>query len=233
MQPPTSPADIAQWLLRDRPPENIYELLGVSLFDPDATQLQHRIRTASRGLLAWQNHADPLMGQRVVRLQHELGRATDVLASADRLETLHQQITCRLKSRYADHCGDHSALWDANQLAAWLCAEANVHASAAVGVAERMILGAPDLPEVIVLDDEPDVISWTVDEDVRTRRLIDKHVSNRRPRWRRRLDALLFIVTPLLLLAAFLVFMYITSRQRFDGGAGGPPAPPSADAGHH
>lgn len=232
MPPPPPPVAIAEWLLRDRPPDNVYELLDVPLFEPDVTQLQQRIRSASRALLAWQNHADPLTAQRAVRLQHELGRATALLASADRLETHHRQIAAALKSRYAAQCGDHPALWDPERLAAWLCAEAKVHQSAAAAVAERLILGAADLPEVILLDEEPDQIPWTLDEDARTRRLIDNYASDRRPRWRRRLDSVLFIVVPLLLLAAFLVFIYITSRQRFERGPGSPPpAPASADAG--
>ncbi len=231
MQKPTTAANVADWLTRDRPPENIYDLLGVRLFDPDVPQLQQSIRSASRDLLAWQNHADPLKAQRAARLQHELGRASDVLASTEHLESHQQQLAAGLKSRYAASCGDDTTLWDADEVAEWLRTEGAVHESAIASVAERLILGSADLPDVILLDDEPEEISWTVDENVPAQRLIDKYVSDRRPSWRRRLDSVLFIAAPILVLAAFLAYMYVSSRTKYEGDGGDPPPLPRPAAG--
>ena len=153
-----------------------------------------------------------------------------MLASTEHLESHQQQLAAGLKSRYAARCGDDDAV-GRRRVAEWLRTVGTVHESAIVSVAERLILGSADLPDVILLDDEPEEIPWTVDENVPAQRLIDKYLSDRRPRWRRRLDLVLFIATPILVLAAFLAYMYVSSRTKYEGDGGDPPSLPRPAAG--
>jgi hypothetical protein len=217
MPPPTPPpAKVTDWLQLERPPQNVYELLGASLFDPDLELLRHRVRAGMRELLLWQNHPDPLTAQRAARLQHELGRAADLLSSPERLDAHHQQMAQALCSRYAAICDGPPALWDVEPLVEWLRSSGGVHYSAANAAAERIILGSADLPDVILLDEEPEEVPWTLTETIPHQRLIDDYLARRQPPWRRRLSGILFVVVPLVLLLLFLAGVYITSRARFD-----------------
>ena len=139
MQPPRSSFTIADWLTRDRPPENLYELLSVELFDPDLGGLQRRVPDASRELLAWQNHSDPSRAQRATQLQRALGNAQDALAAPERLEAVHEQLASRLFERYVAHSRTAPSRWRDAALRNWLRSTAGVHDAAVAAVANRLL----------------------------------------------------------------------------------------------
>jgi hypothetical protein len=137
MPPPS--VTISDWLHRETPPDNLYELLSVELFDPDLEGLRRRVRDASRELLAWQNHSDPARAQRVMQLQRALGNAQDVLAAPERLDELQQRIVRCLTDRYAAHACSAPSVWRDHALREWLRSTAGVHDASVADVANRLL----------------------------------------------------------------------------------------------
>lgn len=122
------PSVVVDWLARQQPPADFYELLGTLRFDPDVSVLSARVRQATRELLSFQSHQDPQKAQRAIRLQLELGRAADLLANPRKLAEYHCWILDRLLTDWQADKTVRSR--DGAALKTWLRARHGVHPSA-------------------------------------------------------------------------------------------------------
>lgn len=93
---------IVKWLDRQEPPTDFYELLGVARLDPDVEVLRSLVRQSSRALFPFQSHRDPQKAQRAIRLQLELGRAADILASPQKLAQFRGQLLERIRREWLE-----------------------------------------------------------------------------------------------------------------------------------
>jgi hypothetical protein len=96
--------NFADWLLRERLPTDLYELLGAPLFDPDRQRLLELVHAAYAELLRYQNHEDRVVVDRVVRLQGELGRAEEVFSDPAKTCRYQESLLPALREAYADAC---------------------------------------------------------------------------------------------------------------------------------
>ena len=78
-------ASIRTWIDQGRMPDDYYELLGRSRFDPNYSEILEDIRAAVREVIALQNHQDRQVAKKAVQLQNDLGRAEGTFSSAEKL----------------------------------------------------------------------------------------------------------------------------------------------------
>jgi hypothetical protein len=102
---------IGEWLQRDPQPIDVYALLGRPRFDPDRQQLLVDVRVAYSELLPYQNHTNPELVCRALRLQMELGRAEAIISSPEKLRAHHIQLVEDLRAAYATAKGERAAEW--------------------------------------------------------------------------------------------------------------------------
>ncbi len=135
---------IRDWLKTERQPADLYDLLGRRRFDPHREELLEGVRTAYADLLPYQNHADPQVAARAVKLQRELGRAEDILSDPQKIEAHHGKIVASFREAYGAICGDPSVPWSLDGVQEWLEAEGNVVPDQLPAVAEAVLKAQGD-----------------------------------------------------------------------------------------
>lgn len=128
-------ARVVNWLDEDREPADLYQLLGRLKFDPDQAGLRAAVRAMYGELLPYQNHADPSIARRALRLLHALGEAEAQLTQPERLDEHHSMILGRLRHAFQEAGGP--SLLPGDRMREWLRRQ-SVHPSQFEETARRI-----------------------------------------------------------------------------------------------
>ncbi|MCI0460527.1 MAG: hypothetical protein L0Z62_26535 [Gemmataceae bacterium] len=85
------------------------------------------IQDANRELLYYQNHADPAVAQRAMRLLAEVGRASRTFEDPSRLQAYNGELAQRLRQEFAQQYGESPFGWDQQAVRRWLLREQEAH----------------------------------------------------------------------------------------------------------
>ena len=95
-------SNILRWLDSTSQPSDYYDLLGCKSLDPDINRIVQEIRSVGRELLTYQNHRDPVIAQRAVKLQYELAKAAEVFNNRKKLRTYQETLLRLWSGEYAN-----------------------------------------------------------------------------------------------------------------------------------
>ena len=162
---------ILDWLDAEEGPQDIYDLLGFSRFDPDRSRIQDSVRQATRDLLPYQSHNNNKVAQKAMQLLTELGGAEIVISDQDKLKEHDQQVVDLLYDQYVEQHGENVDSWDRDSLRDWLSEQGRIHTSAINGTLEILCPAPVDAEEV---NDEAERIAERKRALIRRKKAIER-----------------------------------------------------------
>ena len=139
---------ITRWLQPDSWPDDYYELLGRSRFDPEAGDLLAAIHAAHATLQPYQQHVNQQTVAQARRLQLELAKAEATFIDDDKRKRYDRSLLKRMADHYASQLQQRPGM-DYTQVCQWLAVEQQVYESAVPAIAHALMTSSVDMLESV------------------------------------------------------------------------------------